>query len=94
MFNIGFTELIILGVLGLIILGPEQLPQVARKLARTLNELKRAANDAMSPIDDIKKQALYAAEKARYEARIAAEEALKTNTKTSTDSDKESDEQS
>ena len=77
MFNIGFTELVVLGVLGLLVLGPDQLPEMAKKLARGLNELKRAAEDAMSPFNDIKRQALDAAEQAREQARLAAEAALK-----------------
>ena len=56
MFNLGFTELLVLAVIGLLVLGPEQLPQVARKLARILNELKRATEDAMTPVNEMKDQ--------------------------------------
>lgn len=34
MFDMGFWELIVLGVIGLIVLGPERLPTVARTLGR------------------------------------------------------------
>ncbi len=67
MFNLGFSELIVLAVIGLLVLGPEQLPQVARKLARILNELKRAADDAMAPVNDMKNQATQYIEKTREE---------------------------
>lgn len=45
MFNIGFSELLILGIIALIFLGPQQLPEVARTLGRLLNEWKRATGD-------------------------------------------------
>jgi len=45
MFNLGFTELLLLGAIALIFIGPKQLPDVARTLGRFLNELKRASSD-------------------------------------------------
>jgi sec-independent protein translocase protein TatB len=57
MFNIGFTELLILGVIGLLVVGPEQLPELARKVSRMLNDLKRAKDEIMEPLDDIKSEA-------------------------------------
>lgn len=45
MFNIGFSELIVVGVIALIFIGPKQLPEVARTLGRFLNELRRASDD-------------------------------------------------
>jgi sec-independent protein translocase protein TatB len=45
MFNIGFSELLILGVIALIFIGPQQLPEVARTIGRLLNEWKRATGD-------------------------------------------------
>tara|TARA_B110001454_G_scaffold219198_1_gene251571 strand:+ start:149237 stop:149704 length:468 start_codon:yes stop_codon:yes gene_type:complete len=54
MFGLGMSELILLGVLALILIGPKQLPEVARTLGRFLNDLKRSA-DGLT--EDIKKQA-------------------------------------
>jgi Tat protein translocase TatB subunit len=65
MFNIGFTELVILCVIGLLVIGPEQLPDMARKIAKMLNELKRAKDEMMTPVEDLKNQALQAVERAR-----------------------------
>lgn len=69
MFNVGFTELLVLGVIGLLVLGPEQLPIVARKLARILNDLKRAKDEIMSPVEDLKTEARQMLERAREVAR-------------------------
>lgn len=67
MFNIGFVELIILAVIGLLVLGPEELPQLARKAAKTLNDLKRASEEFMRPMNDIKNETEKAMLKARQE---------------------------
>lgn len=48
MFNIGFGEMFLLGIIALIFIGPEQLPQLARTLGRLLNEWKRATSDLQS----------------------------------------------
>ncbi len=69
MFNVGFSELLVLGVIGLLVLGPEQLPIVARKLARILNDLKRAKDEIMSPVEDLKTEARQMIERARELAR-------------------------
>lgn len=54
MFGLGMSELVVLGVLALILIGPQQLPEVARTLGRFLNDLKRSAEGLT---DDIKRQA-------------------------------------
>lgn len=54
MFGLGMSELILLGVLALLLIGPKQLPEVARTLGRFINDLKRSA-EGLS--DDIKRQA-------------------------------------
>ena len=54
MFNFGFLELMTLAVIGLIVLGPEQFPKVARGILRVINEIKRAFSEAKMDFDDIK----------------------------------------
>lgn len=50
MFGLSFTHLVLLGILALVFLGPEQLPEVARTIARLLNEWKRATSDIQSSL--------------------------------------------
>lgn len=50
MFNLGFTEILLLGILALIFIGPKQFSEIARTLGRVLNELKRAQSDLMGTI--------------------------------------------
>lgn len=57
MFNLGFSEMVLLSVLALIFIGPKQLPELARVVGRLLNEFKRATGDITSSFTDIKHQA-------------------------------------
>ena len=45
MFNIGTSELLIILVLALIILGPGKLPEVGNALGKALGEFKRAIKE-------------------------------------------------
>jgi sec-independent protein translocase protein TatB len=45
MFGLSFTEVLIIAVLALVLLGPDQLPSAAKTLGKALRELKRATDD-------------------------------------------------
>ena len=45
MFGLGMSEIILLAVLALIVIGPKELPDLARTIGRFLNELKRSTSD-------------------------------------------------
>ena len=47
MFDIGFTELILLAGLGLIVLGPQRLPKVAAQLGRWVGQARRMSRTLM-----------------------------------------------
>ena len=44
MFGLGTWEIVLILGVGLVVLGPDQLPSVARKVGRGLRDLRRAAN--------------------------------------------------
>jgi Tat protein translocase TatB subunit len=50
MFDIGFWELIVLFGIGLMVLGPERLPQVATKVGRWVGQARSMASQLTSQI--------------------------------------------
>ena len=44
MFDIGFWELLVIGILALLVLGPERLPGAVRSTAKTLRSIRNMAN--------------------------------------------------
>lgn len=50
MFDIGFSELIVVALVALIVIGPERLPRVARTLGALLGRAQRYVNDVKSDI--------------------------------------------
>jgi len=51
MFGIGTTELMVILVVALVVLGPKKLPQVARSLGKAFGEFKRVSTDVKRTID-------------------------------------------
>lgn len=51
MFDIGFSELMVIGLIALIVLGPKRLPEVARTAGRWLAQIRRFIADVKSDID-------------------------------------------
>lgn len=47
MFDIGFVELLVLAGLGLIVLGPKRLPEVAAQLGRWVGQARRMSRTLM-----------------------------------------------
>ncbi len=61
MFDIGFSELMVIAVVALIVIGPEKLPKVARTVGHLFGRMQRYVNDVKSDIsremalDDLRK---------------------------------------
>ena len=51
MFDIGFSEMMVIAVLALIVIGPERLPRVARTLGHLAGRLQRYVADVKSDIN-------------------------------------------
>lgn len=51
MFDIGFSELLVIGLVALIVIGPERLPRVARTLGHLAGRLQRYVSDVKSDIN-------------------------------------------
>lgn len=50
MFDIGFSELLVIGVVALIVLGPERLPKVARTAGHLFGRMQRYVSDVKAEI--------------------------------------------
>lgn len=51
MFDIGFTELLVIGVVALVVIGPERLPRVARTVGHLMGRMQRYVADVKADID-------------------------------------------
>lgn len=61
MLDVGFSELLVIGAVALVVIGPERLPKVARTAGHLLGRMQRYVNDVKSDIgremqlDELKK---------------------------------------
>lgn len=51
MFDIGFSELLIIGVIALIVVGPEKLPKLARTVGFWVGKAKRMISEVKADVD-------------------------------------------
>src|ERR1044071_8508390 len=51
MFDIGFSELLVIGIVALIVIGPEKLPRVARTVGVLAGRLQRYVADVKADIN-------------------------------------------
>jgi sec-independent protein translocase protein TatB len=80
MFDIGFSELIVIGIVALVVIGPERLPKVARTAGLLLGRMQRYVNDVKSDIsremqlDELKRLKTEMQESARsFEQNVRSE---------------------
>src|SRR5881275_1573349 len=51
MFDIGFSEIIVIGVVALVVIGPERLPKTARTLGLLFGRLQRYVSEVKADIN-------------------------------------------
>lgn len=51
MFGLSFGEILIIAVLALLLLGPERLPEAAKKLGKGLRDIRRATDDLKDQVE-------------------------------------------
>lgn len=71
MFGIGSTELIIILVVALIVIGPQKLPDLMRTLGKGLSEFRSMSNDVKRTLD----QEVSAADEERRKREVAEKDA-------------------
>ncbi len=52
MFDLSIIKILVLGVLGLVIFGPEQLPRMAAQAGQALRDLRRLADSARNDLTE------------------------------------------
>jgi len=80
MFDVSFTELLTIGVVALIVIGPERLPKVARTIGHLLGRAQRYVNDVKSDIrSEMELEELRNLRKEMEDAARSLETTVKTN---------------
>ena len=51
MFDVGFSEMIVIAVVALLVIGPEKLPRVARTVGALMGRMQRYVNDVKADIN-------------------------------------------
>ena len=51
MFDVGFSEMLMIGIVALVVIGPERLPRVARTVGLLLGRMRRYVSDIKADID-------------------------------------------
>lgn len=51
MFDVGFLELMLIGIVGLVVIGPERMPGVARTIGKWVGRTRRFVSNVKSDID-------------------------------------------
>ena len=52
MFGIGVTELMIIGAIALVLIGPEKLPSALKSLGKFVTDMKRSVNEVKHSVED------------------------------------------
>ena len=69
MFDVSFSELMVVGVVALIVIGPERLPRVARTAGHLLGRLQRYVNTVKSDIS----REMHVEDLKRFQERVKAD---------------------
>lgn len=87
MFGIGTSEILIILLIALLVLGPNEIPKLAKSLGRGMRELERAKNELKDSIqfemDEKEARAAKDPEKAGDEAAAQTEESKTIDNPTS-----------
>src|SRR5436305_13659437 len=57
MFGIGYSELLVIGIIGLVVIGPKDLPRVMREVGRWVGKAQGMARHFRSGIDTMIREA-------------------------------------
>ena len=62
MFGLSFWEIVVIGIVAIVVLGPKRLPELGKQVGKTLREFRRVTTDFRASMeeaaDPIEKQSL------------------------------------
>ena len=79
--SIGMTELLVILVVALLVIGPKRLPNLARTIGRTLRDFKRATSDFENSIDIESDEEFYDSETAKQKKDEKNDETINSDQK-------------
>lgn len=93
MFDVGFNELLLIAIIGLLVLGPERLPKVAAQVGRWVARARRTANQFRQELErEIALSEIAKAEReSREEEEAEAAAVAETHAADTAESESESD---
>lgn len=74
MFGIGLTELLVILVVALIVIGPDKLPAIARALGKAFSEFKKAGDEIKKSFTEAERDIDASVKKEQAEKRQGAPE--------------------
>jgi len=57
MFDIGWSEILVIAVVAIIVVGPKELPRMLRSFGKTMGTVRRTANDFKRQFDEALREA-------------------------------------
>ncbi|HRE21437.1 MAG TPA: Sec-independent protein translocase protein TatB [Rhabdaerophilum sp.] len=82
MFDVGWSELVVIGVVALVVIGPKELPGVIRSVGRAVGKLRTMAGEFRAQFDDAMREAeLHEVKKTFDDAASSATSAVNEATK-------------
>ena len=71
MFDIGFLEILVIAVVALLIVGPEEFPYLLRTVGRTFGKLRRVVSSVKDQFDEEMDKAEQVKQKMQEQAKLA-----------------------
>src|SRR3954467_2492428 len=72
--NLGFSEMLFIFLLALIVVGPRRLPELARQFGRIMAEIKRASNDFQAQVQEEVRQLEIEEAAEKFEASVGLDD--------------------
>ena len=70
MFGMGFTEILLIALVAIVVLGPEKLPTTMVQIAKFINKLKAGISDAKATLDNELNITEMKAEASKFKSQI------------------------